>query len=106
MTQFSWTDERVVLLKSDWADGRTSGQIATDFGISRGAVIGKLNRLGLIGKLTPRQRSERIGRASRQWFADPGNRASFKHQMASQSHRAIVRAAWKRRKQREAEAHA
>ena len=41
----TWTDERLELLKSGFAAGLTCRQIADDIGVSRNAVIGKLNRL-------------------------------------------------------------
>jgi GcrA cell cycle regulator len=43
----TWTDERIELLKSRFAAGLTCRQIADDIGVSRNAVIGKLNRLNL-----------------------------------------------------------
>jgi GcrA cell cycle regulator len=43
----TWTDERLELLKSRFAAGLTCRQIADDIGVSRNAVIGKLNRLNL-----------------------------------------------------------
>lgn len=46
-----WTDERVELLKKLWGDGLSASQIAKRLGgISRNAVIGKVNRLGLSGR--------------------------------------------------------
>ena len=44
----SWTDERVELLKSMWAEGKSASQIAKALGgVTRNAVIGKVHRLGL-----------------------------------------------------------
>jgi GcrA cell cycle regulator len=43
----TWTDERLERLKSRFAAGLTCRQIADDIGVSRNAVIGKLNRLNL-----------------------------------------------------------
>ena len=43
----TWTDERIELLKSRFAAGLTCRQIADDIGVTRNAVIGKLNRLNL-----------------------------------------------------------
>ncbi|MEZ5751160.1 MAG: GcrA family cell cycle regulator [Paracoccaceae bacterium] len=44
----SWTDERVELLKTMWADGKSASQIAKELGsVTRNAVIGKVHRLGL-----------------------------------------------------------
>ena len=53
----TWTEERIELLKTHFAAGLTCRQIADDIGVSRNAVIGKLNRLNLTregGGKTPR----------------------------------------------------
>lgn len=49
---FDWTDERVEKLKADWAAGKSAGLIAADFGISRSAVSGKVDRLQLPPRVT------------------------------------------------------
>ncbi|MFH6781313.1 MULTISPECIES: GcrA family cell cycle regulator [Methylobacterium] len=47
-----WTKERVELLKRLWSDGRSASQIAAEMGgVSRNAVIGKVHRLGLAGRV-------------------------------------------------------
>jgi GcrA cell cycle regulator len=43
----TWTEERLELLKSRFAQGLTCREIADDIGVSRNAVIGKLSRLNL-----------------------------------------------------------
>jgi GcrA cell cycle regulator len=43
----TWTDERLERLKIGFAAGSTCRQIADAIGVSRNAVIGKLNRLNL-----------------------------------------------------------
>src|SRR5450756_412853 len=43
----TWTVERVELLKSRFEAGLSCREIAADIGVSRNAVIGKLNRLNL-----------------------------------------------------------
>jgi GcrA cell cycle regulator len=43
----TWTTERVELLKVRFDAGLSCGQIAREIGVSRNAVIGKINRLGL-----------------------------------------------------------
>lgn len=49
----SWTDERVELLRKLWMDGHSASQIAAELanGITRNAVIGKVHRLGLSGRV-------------------------------------------------------
>jgi len=63
----SWTDERVELLRKLWLDGLSASQIAAELanGITRNAVIGKVHRLGLSGRVkapstaAPRPRSSK-----------------------------------------------
>lgn len=48
----SWTDERIEELRKLWADGLSASQIADSLGgVSRNAVIGKIHRLGLSGRV-------------------------------------------------------
>lgn len=55
MTKQTWTEERITLLKSLWASGKTAAEIAGQLGgaITRNAVIGKAHRLGLSGRISP-----------------------------------------------------
>jgi len=48
-----WNDARVDTLKMLWAEGLSASQIATELGsgITRNAVIGKVHRLGLSGRV-------------------------------------------------------
>jgi GcrA cell cycle regulator len=48
-----WTDEKVELLRQMWLDGKSASQIATELGdgVTRNAVIGKVHRLGLSGRV-------------------------------------------------------
>src|SRR5438477_2930366 len=66
ISEMSWNDERVELLKKLWSDGLSASQIAAELGgITRNAVIGKVHRLGLSGRAkspsssAPRQRKTR-----------------------------------------------
>jgi GcrA cell cycle regulator len=43
----TWTSERIELLKHCLHAGLSCGQIAREIGVTRNAVIGKINRLGL-----------------------------------------------------------
>ena len=48
----SWTDERIDLLKQLWSDGLSASQIAGQMGgVTRNAVIGKVHRLKLEGRV-------------------------------------------------------
>jgi GcrA cell cycle regulator len=63
----TWTSERIELLKRCLHAGLSCGQIAREIGVTRNAVIGKMNRLGLsrpkdvIGRQL-KQRSARLAR--------------------------------------------
>ena len=49
----SWTDDRVDLLSRLWLEGKSASMIATALGggLTRNAVIGKVHRLGLAGRV-------------------------------------------------------
>ena len=60
-----WTDDRVETLKKLWADGLSASQIAgkLGMGVTRNAVIGKVHRLNLAGRVnTPRAQTPRTAR--------------------------------------------
>jgi GcrA cell cycle regulator len=46
-TTSTWTTERVAMLRTYFNAGLSCAQIASEIGVSRNAVIGKMNRLGL-----------------------------------------------------------
>jgi len=74
----TWTMERVTLLRSCFNAGLSCAQIANEIGVSRNAVIGKINRLGLSrGKSSaaPRTRSTSPMQRSRVSTARPALRA-------------------------------
>jgi GcrA cell cycle regulator len=52
-TALSWTDERVELLRKLWLEGLSASRIAAELagGVTRNAVIGKVHRLGLSGRV-------------------------------------------------------
>ncbi len=52
-TVMSWTDERVELLRKLWLNGLSASRIATELagGVTRNAVIGKVHRLGMSGRV-------------------------------------------------------
>lgn len=56
-----WTEDRVAVLKTMWLQGHSAAQISRffDCGITRNAVIGKIQRLRLSGRAT--KQSERQG---------------------------------------------
>ena len=50
----SWTEERVELLRKLWIENFSASRIAAELGgVSRSAVIGKIHRLGLVGRDQP-----------------------------------------------------
>lgn len=50
----SWTDDRVALLRRLWEDGQSASKIAAQLGgVTRNAVIGKVHRLGMGGRVKP-----------------------------------------------------
>ncbi|MGH6877479.1 MAG: GcrA family cell cycle regulator [Rhizomicrobium sp.] len=63
----SWTNDRIEQLKSLWTEGLSASHIAKVMGgISRNAVIGKVHRLGLAGRVcAPRGERTRIPSAAR-----------------------------------------
>lgn len=63
----SWTDERIERLKKLWSEGLSASQIAAELGgVTRNAVIGKVHRLHLSGRVkaaaTTTQRSRKVAR--------------------------------------------
>jgi GcrA cell cycle regulator len=62
----TWTSERIELLKRCLHAGLSCGQIAREIGVTRNAVIGKRNRLGLsrpkdvIGRQLEQRRAARL----------------------------------------------
>jgi GcrA cell cycle regulator len=63
----SWTDERIERLKKLWSEGLSASQIAAELGgVTRNAVIGKVHRLHLSGRVkaasTSTQRSRKAAR--------------------------------------------
>lgn len=52
MSDTGWTPTRVETLKSLWRDGLSASQVAKTLGgVTRNAVIGKVHRLGLSGRV-------------------------------------------------------
>ena len=61
----SWTDDRVELLKTMWAEGKSASQIAKELGsVTRNAVIGKVHRLGLSSRTTDSSASKAEAKAA------------------------------------------
>ncbi len=54
MSSSSWSAERITALRQLWLEGRSASEIAKSLGgVTRNAVIGKVHRLGLGGRMTP-----------------------------------------------------
>lgn len=89
-----WSDERVAELRRMFTvEGLSITAIAKALGTTRGAVAGKLHRLGLVG--TGRERAHRNR---------PSKRANYEHERGTWDVRTFEPyAAFKARKQRERE---
>jgi len=58
----SWTDERIEVLKSLWAQGVSASEIAETIGdgVTRNSVIGKAHRMKLTGRPSPINRKNAL----------------------------------------------
>lgn len=54
-----WSDEQTTLLERLWKEGLTASQIGDRIGVSRCAVLGKVHRLGLRGRVFPSRDGDR-----------------------------------------------
>jgi GcrA cell cycle regulator len=59
MTDTLWTDDRIEELKEHWKTKLSCSEIGALMNISRNAVIGKIHRLGLSGRVDPREQERR-----------------------------------------------
>jgi hypothetical protein len=48
--RMQWTQERCEQLTRLWTAGMSSNGIANELGLTRGQILGKLHRLGLMGQ--------------------------------------------------------
>lgn len=63
MNNIGWDERRVALLKKLWAEGLSASQIAGRLGsVTRNAVISKVHRLGLCGRVTTSRMKTRRAR--------------------------------------------
>ena len=50
----TWTEDRIATLKRLWNEGQSASVVARELGgVTRNAVIGKVHRLGLSGRVAP-----------------------------------------------------
>lgn len=62
----AWTEERKEILRRMWKSHRTSGEISTRLGgVSRNAVMGMVNRLGLLGRGGSKENHATLAEAKR-----------------------------------------
>ncbi|MDF1722126.1 MAG: GcrA family cell cycle regulator [Minwuia sp.] len=81
-----WTEERVTRLKDLWGTGMTAAQIAEQLGnVTRNAVIGKANRLGLSKPGRPRAAKAPKQAAPRPRFTRPAPRPEPEELVAPQA---------------------
>jgi GcrA cell cycle regulator len=73
----TWTSQRIELLKRCLHAGLSCRQIAYEIGVTRNAVIGKMNRLGLskpkdvIGRQLEQRRAANLARPKTLWTRGP-----------------------------------
>ena len=81
----SWTEERVARLTKLWADGLSASQVAAELGgVTRNAVIGKVHRLGMSGRVKQSSKaSSNAKRPARKGGYIRVNRASLKSTRAN-----------------------
>lgn len=71
MSYSAWTADRITMLETLWRAGRSASEIAKALGgVTRNAVIGKIHRLGLAGRMPPT--------APRRKRTDPSRRAPLR----------------------------
>jgi GcrA cell cycle regulator len=84
-----WTDERVVQLRILWADGLSASQIAGAIGgVTRNAVIGKLSRLGMVGRERPMKAKKPVSAARR--YQSPADEISREEKARRQAARRLA----------------
>lgn len=88
MSSVSWTDDRVELLKKLWLEGLSASQIAAQLGgVTRNAVIGKVHRLGMSGRVKAPSSAPRTPRKKPSSGARSGAAAAAPSAGAAQSRR-------------------
>ena len=65
-----WKRGQIDILMSLWAEGRPASDIGDVLHKTRHAVLGKLDRLGLLGKLSPAERCRRHLRGMQGFWTD------------------------------------
>lgn len=73
-TNHFWTEHEEAELKRRWKAGQSSSVIATALGCSRNAVLGKLNRLGMLGNLSATELSRRMSDRNNQYWSQRDRR--------------------------------
>lgn len=59
-----WTDDACDILRKMWSDGCSAREVAGRLGVTRNAVIGKANRMGLSHNSNAMREAERAARPS------------------------------------------
>lgn len=77
-TSIDWTEDRINRLKALWAEGTSSGTIAAEMGITRNAVIGKINRLKLPKRGNQGQHNTTVQRTNARNQREHGNKGAPK----------------------------
>ncbi len=68
----TWTDDQIRRLGELWIQGLSAARIGEQLGVSRGAVLGKLSRLGLLGAIRDNPQRPQRGETGRPSGSRPG----------------------------------
>ena len=55
----AWTEQMVEDLKKMWHEGLTTGEIGKRLGVSKNSIVGKVHRLQLSGRTSPKRHRSR-----------------------------------------------
>lgn len=45
-----WNDDRAAVARAMWNEGKSAAEISVALGVTRNTIIGKLDRMGLLGQ--------------------------------------------------------
>lgn len=80
-----WNAENLIDMLAGWHEGQTASEIAEALGCTRGAVLGKLHRLGVSGNMDDGERFLRRSRGVLRSWSGQGRKPRRKTRADGQS---------------------